>query len=52
MATGGITGDAEEIKKYFASGASAVGLGSAFINASLAEEKLVTEIKTLLKNIS
>jgi 2-dehydro-3-deoxyphosphogluconate aldolase / (4S)-4-hydroxy-2-oxoglutarate aldolase len=52
MATGGITGEAEEIKKYFAAGASAVGLGSAFINASLTEEKLVTEIKNLLKNIS
>jgi 2-dehydro-3-deoxyphosphogluconate aldolase / (4S)-4-hydroxy-2-oxoglutarate aldolase len=52
MATGGITGDAEEIKKYFAAGVSAVGLGSAFINTSLTDEKLVTEIKTLLKNIS
>jgi 2-dehydro-3-deoxyphosphogluconate aldolase / (4S)-4-hydroxy-2-oxoglutarate aldolase len=52
MATGGITGNAEEIKKYFAAGVSAVGLGSAFFNAALPEEKLVTEIKNLLKNIS
>lgn len=51
MATGGITGEAEELKKYLAAGVSVVGLGSAFFNASLAEEKLVTEIKTLLKNI-
>jgi 2-dehydro-3-deoxyphosphogluconate aldolase / (4S)-4-hydroxy-2-oxoglutarate aldolase len=52
MATGGIKGEAEEIKKYFAAGASAVGLGSAYFNASLPEEKLITEIKNLLKNLS
>lgn len=52
IVTGGIRANDKEIKKYFESGAEAVGLGSAFFNPKLSEKEIIKAIKNLLTKIS
>jgi 2-dehydro-3-deoxyphosphogluconate aldolase / (4S)-4-hydroxy-2-oxoglutarate aldolase len=48
MANGGISGDAVEIKKYFAAGASAVGLGNSFFTGEMNVENITQKLKILI----
>ena len=52
IATGGIGANAETIKKYFESGADAVGVGTAVFNPDFSDKKIIKIIKNLLNNIS
>jgi 2-dehydro-3-deoxyphosphogluconate aldolase / (4S)-4-hydroxy-2-oxoglutarate aldolase len=48
LATGGISGNADEIKRYLQAGAASVGLGNSFFTEQLSEEELTAKLVNLL----
>lgn len=49
--SGGIKGEAQEVKALLDAGAEIVGLGNAFFDASLTQEEITQKLTTLIQNI-